>query len=97
MKKGKNKVPLLNLNMSSDAEVTGPITPYATTPTNILPIDNQGHGESAYYDKLVKKLSSCEGCLHEPGSYCLKTINNAHVRFTAQQVKAWAKAWVYLF
>ena len=78
--------------MSSDAEVTGPIASYATTP-----IDNQGHRESVYYDKLIKKLTSCQGCLHEPGSYCLKTISNAHVRFTAQQVKAWSKAWVSPF
>jgi hypothetical protein len=87
-RKGKDKVALLNL----DSEETGP----ASTTNSSVVIDSQGLDETPLYKKLVKKLTSCADCPHERNSYCLKTADNAHVRFTAQQVKAWAKAWVIL-
>ncbi|KAF8495314.1 hypothetical protein BU17DRAFT_103637 [Hysterangium stoloniferum] len=91
---GKNKNKLLNLDTPSDSNMTRPgFTPLEPTMKLAGNTTDKPDGENLYHDILLKRLTSCINCPHQPGSYCLKTVNNAHVRFTAQHVSSWVKAW----
>ncbi|KAF8500594.1 hypothetical protein BU17DRAFT_102457 [Hysterangium stoloniferum] len=92
--RGKNKNKLLNLDTPSDSNMTRPgFTPLEPTMKLAGNTTDKPDGENLYHDILLKRLTSCINCPHQPGSYCLKMVNNAHVIFTAQHVSSWVKAW----
>lgn len=90
--KGKTKAPPLNL----DAPNGSPPGPDASPPQAAdCGLDGLNAEQRSCHDILFQRLKSCENCPHTQGSFCVKTKDSSHVRFTARQVKSWAKAWVW--
>jgi len=92
--KGKAKALLIDLDSTMDQPASE-----IGSADQVSTVDDLGLTacEKSAYELLVNHLQHCVGCPHSTGSYCLKTTNNSHVRFTSHWVKGWAKALVRFY
>ena len=84
----------LDLSQPEDLEDTA--TDLMDSPVNLVPTGptRLTHTEEECHKELVSNLRACFHCPHPAGTLCLKTKDDAHVAFTSEHVKGWAKAMV---
>jgi len=94
--KGKGHSKKINLDTPNPADGSGLGGGAILTANFGTGFSTSSESEREKYDTLIQKVTSCENCPHSADSYCVRHVNGAHVRITAQHVKSWAKLWVCL-